>query len=217
MSALRVLRGARASAGLRWFPVGASAAALLLVGTAFLAQGPRDEQEAPLVIDGDLAVSDEEPEPIAEELDEPILMPLVAYELFLSRDPFEPVVEEPEPEPSEPVDTDDPNGTSPADPSDPTAPGGNGTAPPPDGSETGRCRGVQEVVCDGIVLTIEEVREIDGERVAIIVVDDVRWQVREGERFAEAFELLRIQDDGSLRLIYGDEVFTLRAGESALK
>lgn len=165
---------------------------------------------------------DDGTEEAAEGVDTPILLPLVAYEVFLSRDPFEPVVEPDEPSVpvdgnSDPADPDDPNAApgAPSDPNgtqtDPVRPGGD-----PNGTQTGQCQGDAEVVCSGKLLVLEDLRTVDGEEIAVIVVGDVTYQVRPGERFAESFELLRIDID-SVRLLYGDEVFSLRLLSSVMK
>ncbi len=151
-----------------------------------------------------------------------VALPMVAYEAFLPRDPFEPVVEpeaaeppldengEPLPQPDSDVD--------PADPADPTDPGTPGPQPPDEqeNSDTRRCTGEAEVVCDGRLLILEDIRSDNDDEIAVIVVDDVTFQVQPGERFATSFELLRIDVD-SARLLFGDEVFSLPLHSSVMK
>ena len=158
------------------------------------------------------ATGDEDGDQTTDTAAEPVALPLVSYELFLARDPFEPVVPEPEPEdPVDPADPADPAApTDPADPADPAAP------TPGTGVTNGPCTGDVEVVCDGRVLSVVEIFEVNGELVAVIQVDTMRYEVRAGDTFADVFEVVSITPD-EVRLLFGDRVVRIRVGDNALK
>lgn len=206
-----------------WILLPAGALVLSLFVAILALTGSVSATSASQPLEPSMIVSESDDDGTAEAVEgaeSPITLPLVAYEVFLSRDPFEPVVEPDEPMApvdanGDPVDPVDPDG-APADPSDPNTTDPDQPVSDPDGTETGRCRGDAEVVCDGTVLVLEDLRTVDSDEIAVIVVGDVTYQVRPGERFAESFELLRIDID-SARLLYGDEVFSLRLLSSVMK
>jgi hypothetical protein len=149
-------------------------------------------------------------------------LPIVTYEIYLSRDPFDPVVPEPTsaatsggaeatqasgaiqpslglPDPEDPAD--------PADPIDPTDPN-------EDVRQSG-CRGEAEVICDGRVVTLIGIRD-DGEPRAAIQVDTTVYDVGVGDRFAEYFQVRSIEG-GCANLLYGDDGFRVCEGDRVLK
>ena len=136
------------------------------------------------------------------------LTPVVTTAVFLSRDPFDPVVPEPEPAVSE-TDT-DPDGT--VDPLDPKAP------PPivPGNPGDPRCVGDRELVCDGQVVTLIDTTVMNGEPVAIIKVGTTIDEVRVGQTFANSLTLVAI-DGSTITILYGDESNVLTPGASVLK
>jgi hypothetical protein len=147
----------------------------------------------------------------AEAVDEPIPLPLVTYELFLARDPFEPVVPEPAPDPTAPTDPAAPapdDGNGPTDPSDPNS-NSNSDA-------NGACTGTVEVVCNGRVLTVIEIVEENGELVVVIQVDTMRYRVGVGDVFADNFQVISISPD-QVRILFGDRVSLIEVGDNALK
>ena len=155
--------------------------------------------------------TDEESEPV-EAVDEPIPLPLVSYELFLARDPFEQVVTEPAPDPTEPVDPTDPTApTDPSTPPDPTDP-----SDPNNSNANGQCTGTTEVVCDGRVLTVIEIVEENGELIVVIQVDTMRYRVGVGDVFADNFQVISVTPD-QVRILYGDRVSFIEVGDNALK
>jgi hypothetical protein len=160
----------------------------------------------------------------------PVALPMVTYEVFLSRDPFDPVVE-PEQE-VVPVDGTDPN-APPADPNappaDPNAPPADPNAPPADPNapplEPGvpvlvpgepACSGTGEVVCAGQVVTLMDVVSTGEEPIAIIQIGATVYEVTVGMRFAEGF-VARSIDGSCVSLLYGDEAFQLCEGERVMK
>ena len=151
----------------------------------------------------------------AEAVDEPIPLPLVTYELFLARDPFEPVVPEPVPDPAAPTDPAAPapnDGNGPADPSDP-----NGNSNSNSNSDAnGACTGTVEVVCNGRVLTVIEIVEENGELIVVIQVDTMRYRVGVGDVFADNFQVISISPD-QVRILFGDRVSLIEVGDNALK
>lgn len=161
--------------------------------------------------------------PIQDEVTTP--MPVVTYEVFLSRDPFEPVVPDPEPEPtdtsgdpSDPSDPTDPaDPTDPSDPADPSDPSDGGTTPVSPSDP--RCSNGAEVVCEGRVLTAVDIfRDDDGELVAVIQVDTTVFEVRRGQDFSSdpVFRVLDITAT-TVTLQNGDAAFTLTTGDTVLK
>lgn len=173
-------------------------------------------------------------------------LPLVTFEVFLARDPFDPVIPEPVAEVDDPTETSDPatsdgGNTDGADPDDPSgangggdpaeedgtsAPGGtsgpgNGSAdasgdgsgvrPAPDG-----CTDADEPVCDGRLVSLVEVAEVDGQLVARVQVDSTIYEVRAGDTFAGNFLVQSVRTDG-VTLVFGDDVVRLAEGERILK
>lgn len=201
-----------------WLAGGLGLTGALAFVAAVVVTSPVPVEEAGVMPPAAPAATDTaEEEEAVTTADQPIALPLVSYELFLARDPFEPVVPEPEPEP-EPVDPTDPldptdpaaptDPTDPADPADPTTPG-NGVA-------NGGCVGDVEVVCDGRVLSVIEVSESNGEFVAVIQVDTMRYEVGVGDTFADVFEVVSISAD-QVRILFGDRVVRILVGDNALK
>lgn len=124
--------------------------------------------------------------------------PAVTYEVFLARDPFEPVREPPaSPQPSPPANGDDPSGDAP---------------PPP---ERG-CEQRGEVVCNGRVVSLLDVVQRDGDALIIVQVGDVVHEVRRGETFANNFVALQIEE-GCVRFLHSDEQFRLCVGGQVQK
>ena len=154
-------------------------------------------------------------------------VPVVTYEIYLARDPFEPVVPEdlPQPDvadPDDPVDPTDPDPTDP-DPTDPDPTDPDPTDPDPvdptdprDPDEPDRCEGDVEVVCNGEVVSLMDITEDDTGRLAVIQVDTTVYEVRSGEVFADRYRLLEIGTD-RVRVLFGDEDFSLRKDETVLK
>ena len=189
-----------------------SAAVIVLAGAGSSAPAGSPQAlppVAPVVAEGEDAVEESGEDAVA------VPLPLVTYELFLARDPFEPVVPEPEPAPTDP-----PAPADPADPTDPSAPPAptDPTDPsaPANGNANGPCTGTVEVVCNGRVLTVVEVFEENGELVAILQVDTMRYEVRPGDTVAEVFEVVSISPD-VVRLLFGDRVVRVQVGDNALK
>ena len=193
-----------------WAAGGAALAALGLLAVILVpgADGPpgdeRSAEELPAA------------EPAADQSSDAAASDVLATDLpvadgvFLSRDPFEPVVPEEDPDPAaDPTDPDaDPNDTDPTDPNaDPVD-----TDPDPDG-----CHGNDELVCDGQVLTLIEVSDPNGDPVAVFQVNTTRYEVSPGEAFADGFVLDRITGDGCAWVEYGDEAHLQCPGEVRLK
>ena len=167
------------------------------------------EQGMPLEEPSLAAESDDDDTSDAVAADEPIPLPLVSYELFLARDPFEKVVPDPAPDTTAPVDPTDP--TAPVDPTQPDPSDPNDAA-----NANGRCTGTTEVVCDGRVLSVIEIAEENGELVAVIEVDTMRYRVGVGDVFADNFQVVSISPE-QVRIIYGDRVSVIEVGDNALK
>jgi hypothetical protein len=161
-----------------------------------------------------------------------IALPTVTYDVYLARDPFAPVVPEPEPEPvaAEGSSTDSgstaDDGTSSgneAGGSDDSSTDGSGgdpddpTAPPTDGGSSSGCVGQDEVVCDGRVVTLVGIESAaGGSLTAVIQVDTTTYEVGPGETFADSFRVQAIAG-GCVSLLYGDDGFLLCEGDRVLK
>lgn len=148
----------------------------------------------------------------------------VTVEVFLARDPFDPVVPEPVPatdasDPSGPGPSDDPSlPGDPAAPGDPSAPGVPVTSPgtQPISPDAATCVGQTELVCNGLVVALIDVTTVDDEQTAIIQVDATVYEVTAGQRFAGFFEVRAI-DGRCVSLLFGDDAFQLCHGDSVFK
>jgi hypothetical protein len=177
--------------------------------------------------------TDEAPaEGTAEVLDE---LPLVTYEVFLDRDPFDPVVPEPiaATEPVAEGTETSTDGTATDGATDGTATDGTptdgvaGGQPPAEGtppaagppsSSVGSCVAEgDDLVCNGRVVSLIEIRTgEDGSRVAIIQVDTTIYEVAEGETFAGNFVVQSISET-EVYIQYGDDVDRFEVGDRILK
>ena len=202
--------------------------ALFVLGAAmWLGSGSDDLEGLPAALETDEATDgedadDDAPEPEPDAVEE---LPTVTYEIYLARDPFEPVRTPPVEDttddndtivvdPDDPTDPDDPEApTDPTDPSDPSDP----DAPRPPEEE--RCVGDEaEAVCDGQVVSLLDLTTETGEDMAVIQVDTTVYEVRAREVFAERFQLLSIdRAAGSVEYLFGDSRHRLRLGERTLK
>jgi hypothetical protein len=223
--------------------LGLLGAGLLLAMVWFLFLVP-DGTEPP--VDPDLAAAADadavEALPTSDGVDDELALeplPVTTYDVYLARDPFEPVVEPPSGSTSEggvttadgssvvPVvaettvgdgSTTDVSGTDGAvapapgdDPGDPDgAPVGGGPAYG-DVTTSGTCVGQEELVCDGRVVTLQSVTMRNGERVAVVQVDTDIYEVAHGEIFAGSFRVVEFASDGSVLLQYGEAIYPLAA------
>lgn len=223
----------------------AAAVWFFLVTPLLLGDDAGTEGEPPTAAPDDASpppTGEEETSPDGSPADEPDVgdeveqLPIVTYEVFLSRDPFEPVVPEPEEETSEAsaeeqpqTITDGPGSEAPEQPADPDSadPGGAdpptsdpdqpGTgAPPPTNDGSRSCGAGTDTVCDGRTLSLVAVSSDEQGPIAAVQVDTTIYEVREGDVFARDFLVQSIADD-QVTLLYGDEVVTLRQGERVLK
>ena len=191
-----------------------------LVGTAIVAglavwlgSASGDDPAQGVALDEPALTAESEGEETAEAeaVDEPIPLPLVTYELFLARDPFEPVVPEPVPAAPAPTDPDAPAPDDPNGPPDPTDPNNNANS-----EANGACTGTVEVVCNGRVLSVIEIVEENGELIVVIQVDTMRYRVGVGDVFADNFQVISISPD-QVRILFGDRVSLIEVGDNALK
>lgn len=200
-----------------------SVAALAAVVAALLAAGggaPDHEVAATSAADdapaggGQLEQVSDEP---ADDLFDDV--PVVTYDVHLARDPFEPVrdpepdVVDPDPDEPAPDDPDpdepDPDDPDPVDPDDPDAPEDKEPEDP-------RCVGEEERVCNGRVVSLLAVNEVDGELVAEIQVDETIYGVRRHQTFATQFKLLDIEAECAT-IEFASETFRQCVGEHVLK
>jgi hypothetical protein len=151
--------------------------------------------------------------PVVDE-EELTAIPAVTYEVFLSRDPFEPVVPEDEPT-STPVNGDQDAGTD--DPDNGTTTGDDQQVGDDPSQASGEgCRGTDEVVCDGLVVSLVDILEVDGELVAVVQIDTTIYEVRKGATFAQRFVLLDVTST-TATISYVEDAFTLMVGDRVLK
>lgn len=196
------------------------AAALALLGSVLFGLGTEAEVAAlPPIAPAAAGVDEGDAGASPDEIS---AVPLaVTYEIFLDRDPFEPVVEEEVPAP-QPV-----AGGTGADGQPTTDPNPTGTPVSPSdgsGSDGPRCTGTEEVVCGGQVVslldtltTADSDGQVDGDRnQAVIQVGTIVYEVSVGRTFAESFELLAIDGDCT-NLRYNEELFRICVPDEVLK
>lgn len=191
--------------------------------------------ESPQEDDGDVAAAAEAQDPTDAFITRLTARPAAIAELagedqlvdvYLSRDPFQPVVPiddgEALPEGGDGLGEGDDGGSSDGGSSD----GGSGDGGSSDGGDGGsggsttggaddgrECTGSQsETVCDGTVVTPVTV----GQDTAVVEVDGVSYEVGVGEVFAGSFGVVDL-DPPCVSLVYGDEGFSVCEGSSVLK
>jgi hypothetical protein len=158
---------------------------------------------------------DEETPAPSEAPAEVVQARVTSYEVFLARDPFEPVIPEAQPAAAGPTTspTTSPTAaptTSPT--SSPTSPTSSPTtSPAPGGCVTG-----QAVSCDGQTVSLVDVFTEDGVASAVVQVNDTLYEVAANEVFADSYRVLSIEPP-CVTLQYGDDRFSLCEGESVLK
>ena len=151
---------------------------------------PSTSTEAP-----DLA-PDDEPQAGAKEPAKPQKRPVETFELFASKDPFEPLI-------------------------DPTAATTGTTTGTTIGTTTGTTTGDTSGDSGGETVGGHSVRLVDvfvdnGSPRAQVEVDGTVYTVSEGEVFAENFELVSASGECAT-MLFGDDQFTLCEGEEILK
>lgn len=191
-----------AGAALVWF---------FLVAPLLLGDDAGADAPAAAATDGSdgLAEAPTTEEPVEEPADAIATLPVVTYEVFLARDPFDPVV-------PEPTSTSGDGDTSPTDDATDSTDGSTTDDGSSDDDPATGCGDEDEPVCDGRVVSLIEISEEDGERVAVIQLDTTIYEVRVGDVFASSFLVQAIESD-RVTLIYGDDVITLELGDRVLK
>jgi hypothetical protein len=223
--------------------LGATLGAAVVATSGLLLLAPGDEAYPDLANQVVAAAGSDEVDSAPGDAEvEPEALPVVTYDVFLDRDPFEPVLEEGDglsddgggqpveqaPEPAA-IGAGLPAGTIIIDPTtgqaivvqkasdsgtDAEVDGNTDSSPSP--NPTTGCRGEDEVVCDGRVVTLIEVGSSDAGPTARVQVDDVIYEVTTGEVFATSFRLLTI-DGSCVTLQYGDDTVRLCEGQRVLK
>ena len=157
-----------------------------------------------------------------------------SYEVFLARDPFEPVIPDADPTgdggtgtPGSPtgdgtVAPDSPDGTPTTSPTTaptttPTVPSDGSPDQPGDGdSSDPDCMTTETVTCDGHVVSLVDVFTRDGTNTASVRIDTTVYEVVADQVFADNFRVMSIEPP-CVTLQFGDDSFTLCEGESVLK
>jgi hypothetical protein len=190
---------------------GAAALAMTFLGGSDTADEPLATAATPTTTDASDTVGSSDSDVVA--------MPAMTYEVFLSRDPFEPVV--PETETATPVTDasgDDAGGSS--EDLDNGATGNTGgtdtTGDDDVAAGSDGCRGTSEVVCDGRVVSLVDITEREGELVAVVQIDTTIYEVRKGEAFAQRFVLMDVTNT-TATISYVEDAFTLMVGDRVLK
>lgn len=168
----------------------AAAVAAVVALSAWAVSGGMDDGEAAQPVPTVAVAAQTDADQGDEELAAPTA---VTYEIYLSRDPFEPVV---------PAPDDSGNGGG--------GGGGGGTTPP----EELCTESESEAVCEGLVVELVGIDPQTGD--AIIRVGGAEYMVGVGDEFADRFRVLAI-DAPCVTLLYGDESFTLCEGDRVLK
>ena len=65
-------------------------------------------------------------------------------------------------------------------------------------------------------VTLVEIREVDGELRATIVVNGVTYDVAEGDTFAGSYKVIELTEDSAI-IMFGDTAFELKVGQQILK
>lgn len=128
--------------------------------------------------------------------------PTTEFQLGQPRDPFEPLVDET----TSTTTADGATTTS-------TTAGGATTSTTSGGATTST---TQDDDPEGLRVTLIEVREEGGERVAVVQVDGVTYTVGVGDTFATDFKVVSLSDNGGV-FTYKDSAFTLAEGQSIVK
>lgn len=136
-------------------------------------------------------------------------LPIETFQVFLSRDPFEPVL-------PEIVSGGGGGGDGNGGPGDPGGPGGGdggngGTGSDPLCEDAGA-----QATCEGLTVTlIDVIDDQNGPRI-IVQVEDTLYEVTVGSVFAGSFRVLAITPPCA-DLLFGDDTFTLCQGDRVLK
>ena len=69
---------------------------------------------------------------------------------------------------------------------------------------------------DGISVTLQEIRDVDGTLRATVIVDGVTFDVGVGDTFADTFMVVSLDSDSGV-FLNGDNAFTLSVGQQILK
>ena len=192
--------------------VGGLVLLLIVLWFLFLRGGGEPEAAAPVTPP---ATVDPAPE-VTPDVDKPKRPgggPVETFEVFASKDPFEPLV-------NPAGATGAPTGTAPA--TDPGAAPGDGGTGAGNGDGTGTNGGNDGGSGDGSsnvsghTVRLIDVYRQNGRTRAQIQVDGTVYTVDVGERFAENFELVDVSGECA-SILYGDDQFSICEGEEILK
>jgi hypothetical protein len=170
---------------------------VLLVYFVFLRGGeaPNDPAGTTAAPPPAVAQAETSPDPFEPGTSSSGSQPVETYQVFASRDPFEPVIE---------------NGSDGAGVDAGEVMGDNPVAEP-----RAEPRANNDEV-QGHAVTLVDVFRQQGKNKAQVEIDSAGYNVGEGEVFAENFQLVSTSGDCAT-LLYGDDQFTLCEGEEILK
>ena len=142
----------------------------------------------------------------------------VTYEVYLSRDPFDPVVPEPEPTATA-VNQDDPGDGTVAPPGtvvgDGESPGGSTDGAPPPAEVTGRCAPDSPACAEQAVTVLEIGTRDDGTPNAVLQIGTLIYDVAAGD--TAGYYLVTAIEPRCVSLLYGDHGFRRCLGDESLK
>lgn len=194
---------------------------LALIYFMFLRGGTPEEETQPVAAPPPIAQAESEdpfePEPEADG--DASTQPVETFEVFASRDPFEPVIEngsqgEGVDAPSDNGTVEDPNEQGQQDPTDPED--NEETEDPEDPEEEDPGAQANEQDVEGRSVSLIDVYREGKKDLAQVQVDSTGYTVAVGEVFAENFQLVSTSGQCAT-LLYGDDQFTLCEGDEILK
>jgi hypothetical protein len=188
--------------------VGGLVLLLFLVWFFVLRGGSEPAETAPPASSGAPSVAPDDEPQATDEPGKPKKQPVETFELFASKDPFEPLVDP----------TAATGGTTTG---APTTIGGTGGTTGGNGGTGGTAGGTGGTSGGGETVGGHSVRLVDvfldkGAPRAQVEVDGTVYTVAEGEVFAENFELVSASGECAT-MLFGDDQFTLCEGEEILK
>lgn len=199
--------------------VALGAVLLVLVYLVFL-KGGGDPESAPVQSAPPIAQAEpgEDPfDPESGDAGDAGAQPVETYEVFASRDPFEPVIKNGSAAAGADAPSDDPGAQeTDEEPQDPTDDPGNEPDEPDEPTDEPAGPKANEESFQGHTVTLIDTYRKGGKDKAQVQIDSTSYTVDVGEVFAENFQLVSVSGQCAT-MLYGDDQFTLCEGEEILK